>query len=149
MKDGRINLALNRTAMQSSTCCASWHDDPGLDAAGGNNGMVTGYYSFCTGIEEQPWWMVDLGKITAIEEIVVYNRVDTTPNGAERSAHLRVSLSQDGYAWETIFAREDDAPFGGADGNPLRIDVDGRSARWVKLSLPSVNLLCLDEVEVY
>ena len=56
----RPNLALNRPALQSSTSIWSWHEDAALDAAGGNNGQVTGFYSFHTDFEHQPWWMVDL-----------------------------------------------------------------------------------------
>lgn len=149
VKDSRPNLALNKPAVQSSTGKTSWHDDPVQDAAGGNNGMVTGYYSFCTNLQLEPWWMVDLGAPTPIQEVVVYNRIDTFARGAELSAHLRISLSQDGRDWARVFERNEDEPFGGVDGNPLRVLIYGRVARFVRLSLPGLGALCLDEIEVY
>lgn len=147
--DVRRNLALNKPARQSSTGIWSCHDDPAQDAAGGNNGMVTGYYGFSTDLQFEPWWMVDLGSPVPINEVVVYNRIDTTPNGATRAVHLEIYLSQDGESWSKVFSREEDLVFGGADGNPLRVMIYGRTARFVRLGLPGKTLLCLDEIEVY
>lgn len=147
--DTRPNLALNKPALQSSTGPGSSHDDPVQDAAGGNNGMVTGYYSFCTAAQIEPWWQVDLGASIPLQEVVVYNRIDTFPRGAVLSSHLRVFLSADGEHWSRVFERHDDEPFGGADGKPLRVLLYGREARFVRLGLPGHGILCLDEVEVY
>jgi hypothetical protein len=93
--------------------------------------------------------MVDLGAQRQLNEIVVYNRIDTQKNGASRSAHLQAWLSDDGEAWSNVYSRQDDVPFGGADGKPLRILMHGRPARFVRLSLPGSTILCLDEIEVY
>jgi hypothetical protein len=147
--DSRPNLALRKPAMQSSTGKWSWNDDPALDAAGGNNGMITGYYSFCTDLELDPWWMVDLGTEQHLNEIVVYNRIDGQVNGASRSAHLQISLSDDGESWSKVYSRSDDSLFGGADGKPLRILMHGRPARFIRLGLQGKTILCLDEIEVY
>jgi hypothetical protein len=147
--DPRPNLALRKPALQSSTGRWSWHEDPAVDAAGGNNGMVTGYYSFCTDLELGPWWMVDLRAPHQLNEIVVYNRIDTLKNGAGRSVHLHAWLSDDGGAWSNVYSRLDNIPFGGADGKPLRIPMHRQAARFVRLSLPGNTILCLDEIEVY
>ena len=144
----RPNLALHRPAIQSSTSQWSWHDDPALDAAGANNGQITGYYGFHTETEPDPWWMVDLGGVTRLSEVVVYNRLDDIP-WARRSAHLKVALSEDGEIWREVFARADDTPFGGADGYPLRVKLADAAARYVRVSLPGRECLHLDEVEVY
>jgi SAM-dependent methyltransferase len=146
---GRPNLALQKPALQSSTCKWSWHDDPAQDAAGGNNGMITGYYGFHTDLEFEPWWMVDLGSQNPVDEVVVYNRIDTVANAAVRAAHLRIYLSSDGASWSMVFSREEDAAFGGADGRPLRVLTGGQEARFVRLALPGKTILCLDEIGVY
>jgi hypothetical protein len=92
--------------------------------------------------------MVDLGGVTRLSEVVVYNRLDDIP-WARRSAHLKVALSEDGEIWREVFARADDTPFGGADGNPLRVKLADAVARYVRVSLPGRECLHLDEVEVY
>src|SRR5207248_5849648 len=38
------NLALGRPAKQSSTSAWSWHDDPPMDASGGNDGPIQAYF---------------------------------------------------------------------------------------------------------
>jgi hypothetical protein len=40
-------------------------------------------------------------------------------------------------------------PFGGIDGNPARIKLNGAVARYVRIELPHGGFLHLDEVEVY
>jgi F5/8 type C domain len=144
----RPNLALNRPALQSSTSVWSWHDDPALDAAGGNDGRITGLYGFCTEFEPAPWWMVDLCALRPLTDIYVYNRLDEDP-WACRAAHLTVALSDDAQTWRTVFSRTDDAAFGGADGNPLLVQLGGQIARYVRVSLPGEGFLHLDEIEVY
>src|SRR5262249_39951632 len=118
----RPNLALNRPALQSSTSSWSWHDDPALDAAGANNGQVSGCYSCHTDLEHEPWWQVDLGASTPITDVIVYNRLDED-QWARRAAHLCVSLSKDSVVWRNVFSRKEDTAFGGADGKPLRVEL--------------------------
>lgn len=144
----RPNLALHRPALQSSTSPWSWHDERAVDAAGGNNGQITGYFGFCTECEYRPWWMVDLETSQKISEIVVYNRLDDVQS-ALRSAHLCIAISDDRQNWHEVFAREEDFPFGGADGRALRVELTGQSGRYVRVSLPEQGFLHLDEIEVY
>jgi hypothetical protein len=147
--DGRHNLALGRPSSQSSTSQYSYDGDPLVDAAGGNNGIVAGYYSFHTDLEVNPWWMVDLGSDMPVREVVVYNVLSAAGHIAGRSNHIRLHLSPDGVSWLTAYARTDDFPFGGADGHPLRVRLHGQTARYVRLDLPGRTVLHLDEVEVY
>jgi SAM-dependent methyltransferase len=144
----RTNLALNQPADQSSTSYWSWHDHTKIDAAGGNDGRITGFYGFCTEFEAEPWWEVDLGQAVPIQEILVFNRIDGDA-WAQRAAHLCISLSNDHLAWHPVFTRTSDSPFGGADGRPLRVELTGKASRFVRLSLPETNFLHLDEVEIY
>ncbi len=143
------NLALCKPAIQSSTSEWSWNDDPALDAAGGNDGHVTGYYGFHTDIEQDPWWQVDLCQREYVKELVIFNRIDP-PGLAARAARLRVSISLDGDSWQEIFRRSDGAPFGGADGNPLRVRLsEPVPARFVRVQSIGRDCLHLDEIEIY
>jgi hypothetical protein len=145
----RPNLALNKPALQSSASRWSWHDDPAQDAAGVNNGIVTGYYSCHTEMELNPWWRVDLQQEHAISEIIVYNRIDN-PAAASRAAKLIIATSRDGIDWHDIYTRTEDKGFGGADGFPLRVLLpDSVTARYVRILLPGKTILNLDEVEIF
>jgi hypothetical protein len=147
--DGRPNLALGKPALQSSTSEWSWSDDPALDAAGGNNGLVTGFYGFCTAQEEDPWWRVDLCQSEQVRDVMIFNRIDS-PAVAARAARLTISTSVTGETWREIFRRLDGSPFGGADGNPLHIQLPQPVlARFVKIQSMVKNYLHLDEVEIY
>jgi hypothetical protein len=149
LPQARKNLALHRPALQSSTSEWSWHDDPATDAAGGNNGQITGFYGFHTEQETRPWWMVDLGSQLRISEVVVYNRMDAPGSMDQRAARLCILLSDDGERWHSVYSRTEREPFGGADGTPLRIALGDEAARYVRLTLPGEGVLHLDEVEVY
>ncbi len=147
--EGRPNLALGKPATQSSISLWSWGNTPEEDASGACNGNITGYYSFHTGEEDNPWWMVDLGTTEAVSEVVVYNRIDGGAPSA-KAAGLMIAVSNDSIAWHTVYARDDRRPFGGADGHPLRVSSKQPvSARYVRLSLPGRTMLHLDEVEIY
>lgn len=73
--DGDTNVALQGTASQSST-------DFGGKAGRANDGNTDGDYEVAassshTAKENMPWWEVDLGEVTTVERIVVWNRTDT------------------------------------------------------------------------
>jgi hypothetical protein len=115
------------------------------DAAGACDGVKTGEWGFHTGEHQDPWWQVDLGAPKLLERIVVWNRREA----AERAAHLRVLLSEDGTAFRQVY-QHDGTPFGGlADGKPLAVKLDAQTARFVRLSLAGRTFLHLDEVEVF
>jgi hypothetical protein len=109
---------------------------------------VTGYYSFCTELEFEPWWMVDLGDSVNITEVIVHNRLDHEPS-ARRAAHLTILVSDDGENWREVYSRSEDTAFGGADGKPLRVALAPQTARYLRIMLPEATLLHLDEIEVY
>ena len=147
--DGRENLALGKPSNQSSTSRYSFDEDTVKDASGGNNGVITGYYSFHTDIEPEPWWMVDLEREQPLREVVVYNVLSAAGEIAKRASRLRISLSADGTSWSTVFSRDQADPIGGADGHPLRVPLIGLTARYLKLSLPGRTVLHLDKVQVF
>ena len=121
-----------------------------LDAAGAVDGVEDGRYGFHTGGDPNPWWQVDLGDVTAISRIVVYNRLDYAP-GLHNQDNLRILVSDDGAGWRTVY-QNPGTFFGGVDATgPLEARFDGLTARFVRLQVPSDQpiLYHLDEVEVY
>jgi len=138
---GRANLALNRPAQQSSS--SQWSRPN--DAAGAVDGVKNGGYGFHTNQEHNPWWQVDLGHRQRLDEVVIYNRQDCC---SERARTLRVLLSEDGHHWRQAYVH-DGRVFGGVRGGPLRVDLDGRHARFVRLQLAERQWFHLDEVEIF
>jgi hypothetical protein len=63
------NLALNKSATQSSVSAWSHGRTCEEDARGGNNGTISGSYGFHTEKEREPWWQVDLEDVFEIQEI--------------------------------------------------------------------------------
>ena len=135
------NHALHRAATQSSRSIWSRPND----AQGAVDGARTGAFGFHTDEEDQPWWQVDLGASRPLNELRVYNRLDT---GRERSRTLQAAISDDGQTWARVHDQMGFA-FGGVDGRPLRVMLERRSARHVRLQLTERTHFHLDQVEVY
>ena len=141
------NVARGKPARQSSVYAGARFQDPEADARGAVDGTVSGGYGFHTAEESSPWWQVDLGAPHLLSEVVVYNRVDQ-PDCRARALPLEIALSDDGAAWRLVHVQHEG--FGGADGEPLRWTAARREqARFVKLTVPRLTYLHLDEVEVY
>lgn len=136
------NIALGCAASQSSLSPWSRH---GQEAGLAVDGQKTGGYAFHTLDERDPWWEVDLGQVRTFDEIVVHNRIDTCPG---RSRYLHVSISHDRLVWRPVYAHTGE-PFGGLDGDPLRVPLPRTAARFVRLHLPGFGMLHLDEIEIY
>jgi hypothetical protein len=145
------NIARGCPASQSSLSMWSVDDDAPRAVSGV---YANGSYSFHTEFEENPWWMVDLRSESAVEAIVVYNRTDACP---DRSDSLKVLVSLDGNAWNTVYDHAGRPPLGGitktgstvAGMPPLCIPCVGTRARYVKLQLAATTALHLDQIEVY
>ncbi len=143
------NLAIGCQAMQSSTSVWSKQKNPAHDAVRAISGIVSGRAAFHTDKDIEPWWQVDLGRNRTVQEIRVFNRVDDM-GVAARNNRLIISASADGDAWQELYRRNSDTPFGGADGNPLiwhpEVPV---TTRYLRLTVPTTTWLSLDQVEVY
>ena len=128
--------------------------DDGLDlkillreANGAISGMITGFYSFHTDFEKEPWWMVDLGEVVRLKEIKIFNAEAAI---ARRSAKFALEYSLDNKVWNLLHERTDETPFGGYDGNPFVWRATQPAvASYVRIRLTSENWLHLDQVEVY
>jgi len=144
------NIALGKSATQSSV--SQWSAQPTResDAAGAVNGVINGLQGFHTEIEDSPWWMVDLGSIFAISEICIYNRLDLPPEIPQRASRLAIEIGMDLDSLAEAYRRESDEPFGGADGNPLIwTPPEPVLGRYVRIRLLTRNYLHLDQVEVF
>ncbi|MCY3020415.1 MAG: discoidin domain-containing protein [Planctomycetota bacterium] len=119
---------------------------PEEDAAGGVDGVKDGKWGFHTENEDNPWWQVDLGKATALDRVVLYNRCDDCGG---RNVRIMVLLSDDAKAFKQAY-QHDGTPFSGySDKKPLSVAMKGASARYVRLALSGKSYFHLDEVEVY
>lgn len=121
-----------------------------MDAGGAVDGIKDGRYGFHTGGDANPWWQVDLGAVTTLDRVLVYNRLDYPP-GLHNADSLRVLLSTDGTEWHVVYENPGTF-FGGIDEvGPLTVDLEAAQARFVRLQVPSETgvLYRLDEVEVY
>lgn len=138
------HLAVERPTEQSSL--SEWsYADGAIGPSGGVDGGITGGFGFHTDLQDAPWWQVDLEAPRPLTEIRIYNRMDS---GRERSRTLQVLLSEDGASWRLVHD-QDGYTFGGADGRPLRVKVEGDVAQYVRLQLTERTYLHLDKVQVF
>ncbi len=144
-----VNLALAKSATQSSVSLWSRSTTIHDDASGAVNGVINGQYKFHTDLEDYPWWMVDLEEICGLHEIKIYNRLDD-PDLLQRASHLKIEVGLTGDQLVEFYRKDNDTVFGGVDGTPLvwapSIPVIGR---FVKITLLRPNYLHLDQVEIY
>ncbi|MBM4031167.1 MAG: hypothetical protein FJ291_05210, partial [Planctomycetes bacterium] len=116
------------------------------DALGGVDGVKDGKWGFHTQSEPNPWWQVDLGEKVALGRAVLWNRCDSC---GERNNRILLLLSDDAKAWQQAY-QHNGTPFGGApDKKPLEVKLEGKAARFVRLTLQGTIYLHLDEVEVF
>jgi hypothetical protein len=130
-----VNAALRRTATQSST-------HGGGDASRAVDGNTDGDWTHnsVTHTESTPsaWWQVDLGAVTNIDHVVVYNRTDCCP---ERLTNFDVLVSDDGTIWRN-------AASGLSSPRPALSTPVNASARFLRVQLRGTDYLSLAEVEV-
>lgn len=119
---------------------------PETDAAGACDGVKDGKWGFHTDLQDNPWWQVDLGAIHPVGCVVLWNRCDGV---ADRMGRVTVSLSDDGNEWRDVYTHDGPVFYGFSDGKPLVVDLTGRQARFVRLSIPGNSYFHLDEVEVF
>ncbi|EKD84125.1 MAG: coagulation factor 5/8 type protein [uncultured bacterium] len=143
---GQQNLALNKTASQSST-------DYGGDAQRAVDGNTDGSYFANsvthTGNNAQAWWQVDLGQSCNIRQIRVWNRTDAC---IERLANFCVLVSDQPFsAADLTSARNQQGCWSvdnkGTAGSPSEFAVN-KPGRYVRIQLAETNYLSIAEVEV-
>ena len=145
--DNLVNLALNKTATQHSSqfnATASRANDGNTNGNfwGGNSVALTNWVS-------NAWWEIDLGEISEIEEIKIWNRSDCCQSILSNyyvlvsdqpftAVNLNSTLAQNGV---------DGFLQGAAAARPSTINV-ARTGRYVRVQLSGTGFLGLAEVEI-
>lgn len=137
-----INIAPEGRASQSSLS----EDSTADDAQGAINGIKTGTFGFCTGLEYRPWWQVDLGFCRDILAVAVYNREDAH---AERAKYLTLEYSEDGGYYHMLCTTY--FTCGGIISNrPLYLQFpQSLPLRYLRITLNGRAHLHLDQVELF
>lgn len=137
-------LSLGKPATQSSVSPLSCWPVPEEDAAGAVNGEIDGSWKFHTGLEDNPWWQVDLGGIATIREIHLYN---TSGHVRDCFKNFNLAVSIDGTVWVEIFVKQDDAAL--ADVLFIWSGPGFAWARYVRVTRLDRGHLHLNQVEVF
>ena len=147
---GNQNLALRKATEQSSTYgngISSLAVDGDTDGTRGpwNNPSI-----IHTQRETQPWWQVDLGAESEIQEIVIHNRTDCC---AERLKNFYLMVSSSPFRAGASLAELENDPsiskrlYSDPVGEMGRIALEAQG-RYVRLQLLSGKLLHFSEIEV-
>ncbi len=133
------NLALNKTATQSSTYQSAGGAIASLAVDGNASGNWLDYSVTATNNEPQAWWQVDLGTLQIIQSVEVWNRTDCC---GDRLSNFNVILLDSS---QSVVANVN-VP--GQGGTPTLLPISGL-ARFVKIQLVATNHLSLAEVRVW
>ncbi|MDO5979577.1 discoidin domain-containing protein [Flavivirga spongiicola] len=144
-----VNLALNKTATQSSTS-GSYVASKSID--GNTSGIIwpDGEGSH-TNQESQPWWQVDLGAVSNITDVKVYNRTDCC---ADRLTNYHIFVSDAPFTSTTIAGSQGQSGVGdfhetGQTATPSSRAVN-RTGRYIRIQLENTNgILHMGEVQVF
>ena len=146
------NLALNKTASQSSTGGGG----PASRAVDGNTNGIYGYGSVAhtgniNGVQD--YWQVDLGQMADIDYIEVWNRTDCC---ASRLTNYHIFVSDNAIANTTVAGTQsetgvDDYHQSGQAGTPTTITMNtNQMGRYVRLQLESTtDPINLAELKVF
>lgn len=108
----------------------------GGKAVDGDRSQGSGFF---TGLQSEPWWMVDLYKNELIKSVVIYE----SRSGDEWNKRpLIVAFSDDARSWKGTPVSEDETPIRINLMNPV-------SARYVMVSSSGTCRLSFDEIEIY
>jgi FkbM family methyltransferase len=141
-----VNLALGKSARQSSVSEWSNHPTVEADAAGAVNGIIDGGLGFHTDMEDQPWWQVDLGDVCIVHAVKIYNR----QHCAFRLIDFSLLFSIDGERWMEVYRRADHEIFGEHDLVPVVATwKNGMAARYVRVRLNRKDFLHFCQCEVF
>jgi len=141
-----VNLAKGKTATQSSTMF-------GGEARRAVDGKTEGNFHLNfvshTSSQFQAWWQVDLGAVSSIQRIRIWNRTDCCGERLSnfyvlvsdvpfKSTNLQATLNQPNVNGYSVKSRA---------GRPTEIKIS-RTGRYVRVQLAGANYLSLAEMEV-
>ena len=145
-----INLAYEQSATQSTT---GYGGVPGRAVDGDTNGdffdnSVT--HTNSGSVSEPSWWEVDLGEVSDLTDIVLWNRTDCC---SSRLVDVHIFVSDVPFEGTTLESSQNQAGVSdyyvnGVVGENVTVDV-GRTGRYVRVQLSNVGVLSLAEVEIF
>ncbi len=130
------NLAAGKIVTQSSTLNGG---DASRAVDGNTNGNWNANSVTHTNFNVQPWWQVDLGAVTGIGTVVLYNRTDCC---SDRLSNFDILVSDNGTSWSVIATMLGEAP-------PRTAVSINASARFVRFQLRGSNYLSLADVRLW
>ncbi len=132
------NIALGTTWTASSA-------SPWSGTTGTYGERTTGDPSFFfhTALEQNPWFVLDLGAVTCVSEIRIYNRWGQL---SERAQLMRVWLGETADTYRLVFDAVDAHCH---PGLPLHLRFDGAQFRYLKIDLDEEQHLHLDGIEIF
>jgi hypothetical protein len=137
------NLALTGTASQSSTGYWNWWATADRAIDGNTDGNYFNGSVSHTDSETGAWWKVDLGKLSNIDKIVIWNRTDNSCGARLDNFYVSI-LNETGT--KTLWTSTHNSTF------PLNMTFDPTNiiqGRYVEVGLHGTNFLQLAEVQVY
>ena len=141
------NLALNGTATQSGT---NWEAEASRANDGNTDGNFWGSLSVTgTAWRVQPWWQIDLGQVSAIQSVNVWNRTDCC---ASNLTDYYVLISDNPITDDNLFNLLNDADITALlqteqAGSPTVVPTT-ISGRYVRIQILGTGILSLAEVEI-
>ncbi len=146
-------VSSGKYATQSSMSKWSIGLTPADDAKRALIGTPSGNFSFHTEMQDDPWWMVDLGNVEILSEVRIFNRL--LPYSAHRdyttrANDLAVLVSDDAKRFRVVYFHDDAGFIGGIDGHPLIVNFKKKvTARYVRIQVGGYQVLHLDKVYIY
>ncbi len=144
------NLALNKPATQStqySDRAASFAVDGNVSGNWSNGSVASTGFGTAA---EPSWWEVDLGEVSHISTINIWNRTDCC---SSRTSDVHVFVSDVPFEGVTVESSQNQAgvsDFFLPGAAPAFSEVAiNRSGRYVRVQLAATNYLSLGEVEVF
>ncbi|MEM8862004.1 MAG: PKD domain-containing protein [Chloroflexota bacterium] len=140
------NLAENKSTTQSST---GWGGVSSRAVDGNTNGNWGNASVTHTGSNANAWWEVDLGSVSQIDEITLWNRTDCCQS---RLSNVYIFVSDAPFTSTSLAATQSQAGVNnyytaGAWGTSGTVDIN-RTGRYIRVQLAGTNYLSLAEVEV-
>ncbi|MGU3480060.1 hypothetical protein [Methylobacterium sp. D48H] len=132
------NIALGKTWTASSA-------SPWSGTSGTYGERTTGDPSFFfhTGLDRDPWFVLDLGAVERVSEIRIYNRWGQL---SERAQLMRVWLGETEGDYRLVFDAVDAHCH---PGLPLHLRFDNARFRYLKIDLDEEQHLHLDGIEIF
>ena len=132
------NIALGKTWTASSA--SPWSGTTGVY---GERTTGDPSFFFHTALEQTPWFVLDLGAVTRVSEIRIYNRWGQL---SERAQLMRVWLGETEDSYRLVFDAVDAHCH---PGLPLHLRFDGAQVRYLKIDLDEEQHLHLDGIEIF